>query len=228
MKVVKSVIAPSAVLTVLLCASNAFGAFLDPAASGAPDSISLAAGSIIVSTAGTSVVDFGANQGAYTSAVYQETATGFLDFLYQFTPSTTTTPPSDLTSLTTMAYGTNLPPLSGGEAIQTAYLTSNAGISGTFTSAGTVAPVLSNYVGANGSVAFVFSPALTPGATSDILVIRTAATTYSTSTVVFQDSGQSHGYGYQPAPEPALVGVLLTSLFAAGLFLARRFQVSQN
>jgi hypothetical protein len=67
-----------------------------------------------------------------------------------------------------------------------------------------------------------------PGTTSELLVIETDATGYTSGQVNFIDGGTSTVTGFAPVPEPISAGLLLGGLFGAGLLIARKFQVKQN
>jgi len=214
----------------LLCVSGAFAVSLAPAGSVAGTDLGAGfagTGAIIASTIVTDPSPVGNVAGTFRLAVFQEGgAGGNLDFLYQFITGTTSLgAPSDTIRRVT---GNKFDSFT----TDVGYVTSNGGSLAFFaaptTTAGNAFPdtvdrsLDGNIVGFNWSLANAFR------GTSDILVVRTNAKTFSTGFASAIDGGSTGVTGYQPAPEPAFAGLLLAGLFGAGLFLARRFQVLQN
>jgi hypothetical protein len=63
---------------------------------------------------------------------------------------------------------------------------------------------------------------------SYVLVVKTNRTAVVPGSISLIDGGVATVPGLGPVPEPASVGLLLGSLFGAGLFVARRFRVVQS
>lgn len=82
---------------------------------------------------------------------------------------------------------------------------------------------------ADGSVVgFNFATHLVTGQESLALIIRTNATLFGAGSIGVIDGGGTTLVGFAPSPEPAFAGLMLGGLFAAGLFLTRRFRASQS
>ena len=228
MRLFRIFLAPSAVLLAMMCPPGAFANTLLPGGSCSSPCVvdnltgnAVFAGGTFLATTGVtlSTPPGSGNTMSYTAEVYQEVG-GTLDFLYQATPID-----GDLGQLTAKLFGASLGSIDMGYATTAATFV-NAGVGNGFVD-GSVAPVADAWPSSTPD--FSFTGAGVPvGTTSDIVVIRTDATTYSTGTVLFQDGGQSSGTAWQPAPEPAEAGVLLGGLFAAGLFVARKFRVQRS
>jgi len=150
----------------------------------------------------------GSFNGTLTSNVYRE-SNGWLDFTYQFS-SSTANPPNNTDGITTFTgAGFN-------------YLFANADDQ---TVAGDVSPntvqrdpATSN--GLNDTIRFLFFPGgspVLPGQSSDLLVVKTHATSFYEGTASLIDSTTANVQAPMPVPEPATVAVLTMGL--AGLML---------
>jgi hypothetical protein len=221
MKYLRILSAPSAVLLASLCVPGAFAAVLTPGNSGAPTDMtaSLAAGVLVASTGHVAATQTSATlTGDSIAGVWQENGTGFLDFLYQFRPDS-----GDAVNSIT---GQNF--FAGLGSISTGYLTNAGQVGGSFqTPSGTNATPSGSSWNPT-SVQFSFTNAGVNPNYTDILVIHTTATTWSAGVALFQGTGQASAPAFQPTPEPAQAGLLLGGIFAAGLFVARKFRVQRS
>src|SRR5262245_54975195 len=212
----------------LVCASAAFGIVIPPGTTMAvPTNFTgtLAAGSIITTL--TSSGSAGTLSGTFKLAVYKETATGNLDFLYQFVTDPGSSKVEHITGNNYDSFTTNV-----------GYLTSNAidpGL-GFFSlpavTAGTRDPLFADRSfdspGVGNVISFDWPGIDAFSGVSDILVVKTNAKDFIPGVANAIDGGTVTRPGYQPAPEPGAVGLLLGGLFAAGLVVARRFRVVQS
>ena len=145
--------------------------------------------------------------GTYSTEVIS-TATG-LDFLIQITASTTSEP---LATISTGEYPASIIPDAG-------YLTTGSTAGGLTSAAGDVAPV--NMARPSAAIDFNFSPPpgfIGPGQTSDVLVLETTATTFTTGSIGIIDSTTATVAGFAPVPGP-IVGAGLPGLVAGCLGL---------
>lgn len=234
MRLFRILSAPSAVLLLAMCAPGAFGTSLSPGQSAAPIGPTILTDTYVNSTADTfTSANYVSGVSGFSGTLYTEVAfnnvTGGYDFLYQFTNNglssgtPTSIDPIDIMSASNFAgYTTDV------------YFDPTQNL-GALT--GTVAPTGADRTSGTGEVVdFDFQGAfnVTPGSTSDLLVVETNATSYSSNgNVSLQNTSSSPlNFAWQPAglaaPEPAEAGVLLGGLFAAGLFVARKFRVQRS
>jgi hypothetical protein len=83
--------------------------------------------------------------------------------------------------------------------------------------------------GSGSNVDFLYSTPVTPGMETYILVVKVNAPSAALiGNTAVQEGGNANRLSYGPVPEPSKTGVLVGLLFAAGLFVARRFQVLQS
>jgi hypothetical protein len=175
--------------------------------------------------ANTGVVAFtsvgGLYSGTYDEIVAKDNTTGNMDFIFQvhndigstdaigrittvsFDHFNTDVGYSSTVFITAMGFGTRFPS------------TVDRSVSG-------------DVVGFN--YADVVAGELMPGQTSDLLVIKTNATSFGDGFINMLDGDTARVAGFAPTatPEPGSVGLLLGGLFGAGLFLARKFRVRQS
>jgi hypothetical protein len=155
----------------------------------------------------TAVIPFttsSAVSGTFQEEVLQ-TSTG-LDFLYYLTNNSTSK--DALTRTTTTDFTGDLSADTVG-----------------FLADGNVAPVTVDRSLSGDTIGFSFAAnSLLPGLSSDILVIETDATAFTTGSVFAIDGGVTSIAGYAPTPEPASVGLLLGGLFMIGMVGVRKFQ----
>src|SRR5215813_7417494 len=210
----------------LVCASAAFGIVIPPGTTMAvPTNFTgtLAAGSIIATT--TPSGSAGTLSGTFKLAVYKETATGNLDFLYQFITDPGSSKVEHITGNNYASFTTDV-----------GYLTSNAtdpGL-GFFSlpaiTSGTRDPLFADRSfdgpGVGNVVAFDWPGIDAFTGVSDILVVKTNAKDFVPGVANAIDGGTVTRPGFQPSvqpvPEPSSLGLLFGGLFA-GLFIARRF-----
>jgi hypothetical protein len=178
---------------------------------------SLPGGTIIANTgvlAGTGTSLFAAS---LQTVVYKETATGDLDFLYQYTVNSATGTPPDLPDQFQAQlfgnYTTNVQTLTTG------------GIGGMLAGTDTTTPDIESRTAGGGTINFewlVGNPGV--GQTSDILVIETNATSYQGATDSIEDDGVESFASYEPGtvPEPASIVLFGTASLLAAFFLRRR------
>jgi len=83
--------------------------------------------------------------------------------------------------------------------------------------------------GSGSNVDFLYGTVVSSGMETPILVVKVNATSAALiGNTAVQEGGNANRLSYGPIPEPSKTGVLLGLLFAAGLFVARRFQVLQS
>jgi hypothetical protein len=162
-----------------------------------------------------------AASGTYTDAVYRNTA-GTLDFVYQFTESSTSKVGITSTSGYNFATFTT----------DVGYVTNGAALPGGIFMTGTVVPGAPNYItrssdGSTITFAFSLSPStnIGPGVTSSVLMVSTNATKFEAGAGGILASGTYNILGFQPTfvPEPSSL-LPLTGLFLimGGLVAIRR------
>ncbi len=207
-----------AALTAVLYASTAFATTLSPTGT-APTAVTaggLPGGGVYLvapTDLGLAVTQTGLN-GTVTEAVYQESGTGYLDFVYQIH----LTSGGGVGSLSLSGYqdgtGTN---------DEATYLAS--AVSTFHAPSGNAAdqPTTTDRTPSGDIIHFDFFNLNSPDY-SDLLIIHTQALSYTQSSVRLQDTGQLAGTGYTPAPEPAQVGLLLSGLFGVGLIVTRKLR----
>ena len=185
---------------------------------------SLPAGTVIANTGVETGIPAGTIGYSATlqSIVYQETATGDLDFLYQYTVTgITNDAPDQLQVQSFSGWITN------------AEILTTGGIGGMVAGTGNAPNAISR--GASGSSLnfiwldiFPYSDApLGVGQTSDILVVETNAKTYGIGQATLQDGGVEAFQAFEPGPEPAGI-VLFGTAAALTAFLLRRRSVGSK
>jgi len=194
-----------------------------------PGLTSAAPGTLLASLSAPYVSSLGTTAGTLNSAVYRE-AGGTLDFYYQVTNNTTAPncgaagqPACDPLSRETDTTFT-------GFTTSVGYRTDGGSIAGGFVN-GSVAPVTADRNSVGDVVGFSFNPPdaakIQPGQTSDVLVISTNATNFTSGNASVIDGGVTTVKAFEPTsatPEPVtfvLTGMGLLTL--AGL--RRRFIV---
>jgi hypothetical protein len=150
--------------------------------------------------------------GTARSAVYQETATGYLDFLYQFTNDAGSS--ESVGRITASQFGSFMTDV---------FQTSSAG--GIFLTGDTPAERVDR--GANGDVlGFTFvldGGRLDPGQSSFILQARTTATSYKSGFMGIIDGSGGSAPGFVPAvPEPSTYAMMLAGLGLLGFMVRRK------
>src|SRR5262249_51639067 len=184
----------------------------------------LAAGSIIASANPSGSA--GTLSGAFKLAVYKETATGNLDFLYQFLTDPGSSKVEHITGNQYDSFTTDV-----------GYLTSNATDPGLgffslpAVTAGTRDPLFADRSfdapGVGNVISFDWPGIDAFTGVSDVLVVKTNAKDFVAGVANAIDGGTVTRPGYQPAqatqpvPEPGTLGLLLVGLFG-GLSIARR------
>jgi hypothetical protein len=183
----------------------------------APDQFNTSiAGSVLATASGPYSASVGGSSinGTFTQEVVKETSTGFLDFVLQVTNGTGDV----LERITEAVFSQAFAPIDVG------FLTTG-NTAGTLTSAaGDIAPgsvddSVNNVIGFN-----LLPPGSVPdGATTDVLVIKTDAQSFTTGAISFQDGVTANAQGFAPAPLPVPAALpLLGSVLGAGFLALRR------
>ncbi len=174
----------------------------------------------LLATTGAQAFSFltgtGSDSGTFTASVYRDLTTGGIDITYQVTNSATS-----LTSLQSVS-GADFAPLGASSSVTTDVSATGPG----------VAPTNAFRGGLNGGkvVRFSFTGStaaeIAPGQSSQLLIVRTNGTSFTTGTAGIADGGATTVLGYSPllsVPEPGsvvLMGMGVTAL--AGLAFRRR------
>jgi hypothetical protein len=69
---------------------------------------------------------------------------------------------------------------------------------------------------------------IAPGVKAADMIIKTHAVDFGGGSTAILDGGIAAVQDFAPVPEPMNAGLLLAGLFGAGLFVARKYRVSQN
>ena len=185
-------------------------------------------GSVTGDPAGTLLADLlepwsftttaGTTKGTFTTAVYQESG-GTLDFYYQIA--------NDAASATAIARESNTNFASQAFNISTGFRTDGGSLPGGIFVDGTVPPVTADVNSSGNVVGFSFQPPddskIGPGAVSNVFVITTAATNYTSGNAELLDGGSVTMAAFQPAvPEPNLLIGIAMGLIA--MFGVRRLR----
>ena len=174
---------------------------LAPGATVTPSTSTLGTATFVTSTSGTiNASTFSAN---YTSSVYKET-TGTYDFVYSFT---NTAGPNSVESFTAYNFA--------GFTTDVSYVAGSG-----------VAPIDAKS-NTSGSVLTYDFTGVTPGASSDTLIIRTNGLGFTSGTMSLQDGSAGSGTGFSPtavsaAPEPGTWALMLGGVGMLGLMLRGR------
>lgn len=188
---------------VLALSSSAFATSLAPGGSVVPTSLSVT-GVTEVSSTIFGTITTGTFSAAYATGVFTDTnnvyCAGCLDFIYQFTNNG----PDTLERATMTNFDSFL---------------TNVGYNAV-TGTATPTTVTRNLAG---DLAFNFSGVVT-GQESDLLIIQTNATSFTSGFFSLQDGTAGSGAAYAPAtPEPSSLMLMGSGLVsAAGMFLRRR------
>ena len=184
-----------------------------------------APGTLLASISVPFVDTLGTDSGTLVSAVYRETG-GTLDFYYQVSNSLTAPncggagqpacdPISRMTDTSFTGFATSLG------------FRTDGGTFGPFVG-GTVAPILGDRSAAGNVVGFDFSPPVAakiqPGESSDVLVISTDATNFTTGNASVINGGTMTVASFEPAAVPEPGSMLLLSTGMLGMFGMRRFR----
>ena len=205
-------------LTLAFIASPASATPLAPGGSVVPGSFTGAPGVLQISKTATFVSVLGAPDysGTVTEAVYKDSVTGFMDFVYQFTNNATSLKPIE--HMSDSAYDSFLTDVSQ----------SGTGF-GTFFGGGTPADTADRSL-SGGNIEWNGSWGGNGGGVfSAILMIKTNANSFSTGTVGFINSGTVTLTGFfdpSSVPEPTFYGLLGAGLFGL-IWVSRKRKVSQ-
>lgn len=158
--------------------------------------------------------------GNFRQIVVVDSVTNFLDFVYEVE---VTGGPSRVERLTTINFA--------GSSTDVGYCTDcpdviNLGAAGD----ANIAPTTVDRSADGNVIGFNFNPAgIQNGGDTFALVIKTNASAADfTGSTTFLDGGIAAVNSYDPVPEPMNAGLLLGGLFGVGLFVARKFRVSQS
>ena len=190
--------------------------------------------SISTLPAGTVIANTGVETGTpagtidYTatlrSIVYRETATGNLDFLYQYTITASTGDVPDQLEVSSFDHW-----ITNGQILTTGGIggmvagTGNANNVETRTSTGNTI----NFLWLN-VAPFIVDPPVGVGQTSDILVVETNAKDYTIGQATLQDGGVEAFQAFEPGPEPAGIVLFGTAAALTAFLLRRRFLGKQD
>jgi len=166
--------------------------------------------------------------GTLLSGVFTDGVTGDLDFVYQYTANVTA-PEQGVEKITAASYnpsiadGTFADAFGAGAGVDMGII--NVGPIPAGFVAGTFAPDLVTRSGDGTVVGFNFDGnfAIPAGGISDVLVVRTHATTFTMGQGGVIDSSTGNTSVYAPSPEPRLAGLAALGLFGlVGFFFRRR------
>jgi len=214
----KQILVLVALTAVMLAGSTAQATPLTPGQKGAPSVINISGDKLVASGSHTENGKNDQNQTVFTAtltyAVYR-TAAGTLDFVYQITNSA-----GSMDSLERLANS------------RFRNVTTDVGYSatdiagGVFSNSGTVVPTqVTRSSGLGDIVGFNFDTAIAPGATTQILVIRTNARSFSTGSSSIINGGTANYGTFQPTPEPTSLVLLGSCLAGLGATAGwRRFR----
>jgi MYXO-CTERM domain-containing protein len=173
--------------------------------------------------------------GVIKSNVYHDSFTGDLDFVYQYTALTGETigkitvanfNPSIADGIFADPFGVGGPGVDVGIRNDVAV---NAGLlaAGFIPSLGPNPPNTVDRSNAGAVVEFNFEGpfGIPPGATTELLIVRTHATTFTTGKGGIIDSQTANVNVYAPSPEPRLVGLAAIGLLGLVAFFFRRRKV---
>jgi MYXO-CTERM domain-containing protein len=183
-----------------------------------------------------SPVNSGTFSGTLLSDVFTDSVTGNLDFVYQYFAGVTP-PQQGIEKITAASYnpaiadGAFADPFGTGTGVDEGYavgasITANL-IGVGFSGAGTFAPDLVTRSADGTIVGFNFDAgaAIPAGGISDILVVRTHATTFTMGQGGVIDSQTANVSVYAPSPEPRLAGLAAMALLGIVAFFFRRRKV---
>jgi hypothetical protein len=234
---------------ILLSAPGAYANLLTPpGGTTAPSDYSVTTGTELVAFTGLKLLatasGFGSAGGTniagdWKVGVGTDSTTGDLDFLYEFTTTSSIMEHFNASNFapTLVFPGQVLPSVGVGYVTTVAALGLVAGgAANIFVDATTMCgaagltpctPIDAGWDGAGQAINFDWKTDFVPvGQTSAIELIRTNATTYDTGGVSWADGLSFVTTAFDPAPEPAFAGLLLGSLFAVCLFVARKFRAA--
>jgi len=158
----------------------------------------------------------GTTDGTLTTAVYKESG-GTLDFYYQIA--------NNANSVSAIARESNTDFASQAMNISTGFRTDGGSLAGSGFVNGTVPPVTADLNSAGSVVGFSFQPPdnakIGPGMTSDVFLIVTDATNYTSGNAELLDGGSVTVSAFQPAstvPEPNfLIGIAMGLIAMVGV-----------
>jgi hypothetical protein len=215
-------------LVLVLTGGSAYATPVTPGGTVAPDNFTgttADAVALLAEHTGTwstpGVGGVGAANGSYTTAVYSTTLPGTLDFVYQFSNSSTSH--NSITSTTGLNFG-GLSPLDVG------FMTNGASLPTSPFVNGGPPPGSLFLISYNGStVTFnmnvMTNQNITPGVTSEVLVIQAKTPHFEPGMIGVIAGGTANLAGFQPSPipEPSFFVPVGLGLLAAIAFGRRKF-----
>jgi hypothetical protein len=212
-------------LVLVLTGGSAYATPVTPGGIVAPDNFTTAdAVALLAHVSGTwstpGSVGVGAANGSYTTAVYSTTLPGTLDFVYQFSNSSTSD--NSITSTSSLSFA-------GFSPLDVGFMTNGAALPGGIFVNGGPPPGSLFLVSDNGSTVtfnmdILQSQNITPGVTSEVLVIQAKAPHFEPGLIGLLAGGGANlaGFAPSPIPEPSFFLPVGLGLLAAVAFGRRK------
>jgi hypothetical protein len=150
--------------------------------------------------------------GVLTYAVYQESGTNHLDFLFQVNPNNGLDPNERIT----------VTDFIGAKILAVQQENSDANLPSLFAQLGGIAPTSFSITSGGANVSWNFDNPISTGSHSTILEVFTDATSYGQGFTNIIDGDIARVASFAPTPEPAGLTMLLIGMAGAGLYSWRR------